>query len=457
VYIKHAIFPLRLIFSKESAAMFQMMQSSLFSWQDVELSTDLQRFKLALRSLKAGKLVAALDEERKGRRDDYPNVVMWRCILAGLFFCIDRTSDLMRELQRNGELRQVCGMDPLAGGRAVPSAFAFSRFLLRLAAHQDLLDEIFRGQVEQIGKHLPDLGRQTAVDSKALLAHGVSAEAAAEGVKTQTGADGRTQFLMKWLGYKLHLLCDATHELPLAFEVTPANVADSPKLLPLVEQFEEHHPELAERMETLAADRGYDDGADKKSLHDDHGVLPVIPARDLHKGQHQALNPERHDTTYLSPVGEVCCKINPFADKPEEQFCAMQFQGFESERGTLKFRCPAAAFGITCKNQDACRSRTKDQGFGRVVRVDLNRDRRLLGPLYPHGETFTQTYKARTGIERLFYRLDHLFGFERISMRSLAKARVLVTLGLSAMLATAASWIRLGQTQKIRCRLQAVA
>ncbi len=35
---------------------------------------------------------------------------------------------------------------------------------------------------------------------------------------------------------------------------------------------------------------------------------------------------------------------------------AMAFQGFEADRGgTLKYRCPAAAFDLDCKGRDACR------------------------------------------------------------------------------------------------------
>ena len=50
------------------------------------------------------------------------------------------------------------------------------------------------------------------------------------GVKTSAGkrADGSTyESVSKWFGYKLHLLIDTVHELPLAYSVTPANVSDN--------------------------------------------------------------------------------------------------------------------------------------------------------------------------------------------------------------------------------------
>lgn len=434
-----------------------IMQPSLFSWQEVESSPDILRFEVALRILRAAELIEELERRRKGKRDDYPIRVLWNSLVAAMIFCVPKFSMLIAELRRNGELRQAVGMDPLRGARAVPPDHVFSRFLGKLAQNQALLERVFDGLVDRLAKEIKDLGAHAAVDSKALLARGARDPDAAKGVKTQTEPDGKTKVTMSWFGYKLHLLCDAVHELPLAFEVTAANVADSPMLLPLAEKFQERHPEPAARMEDLSADRAYDDGADKAALHQEHGVLPIIPARDMRKGRPQPLDPSRHDTIYVSPTGEVLCKIDPLAESEEQRFCAMQYQGHEQEREALKFRCPAAAFGVECKNQAACAGRTKDQRFGRVVRVPLGRDRRLFAPLYAHSQRFKDIYKGRTSIERIFFRLDHLYGFEHTLVRGLGKMRALASVGLSAMLATALGWIKIGRPDKIRCRLQSTA
>lgn len=53
-----------------------------------------------------------------------------------------------------------------------------------------------------------------------------------------TDADGNThKSIKKWFGYKLHLLSDATYELPVAFSLTGANVNDAPAL----EKLLDHH------------------------------------------------------------------------------------------------------------------------------------------------------------------------------------------------------------------------
>jgi len=39
---------------------------------------------------------------------------------------------------------------------------------------------------------------------------------------------------MKWFGYQLHLIVDADHELPLAFEVKRASTSEATRLLPML-------------------------------------------------------------------------------------------------------------------------------------------------------------------------------------------------------------------------------
>jgi len=98
----------------------------------------------------------------------------------------------------------------------------------------------------------------------------------------------------------------------------------------------------------------------------------------------QALDPTRSDTIYISPTGRVACKTSPFAADPTQTYTPMQFTGYERERATLKFRCPAAAYGIDCKNRDGCRCRpdVRDAAWGRVVRVPRTRDPRTLLPIH---------------------------------------------------------------------------
>lgn len=428
----------------------------LFSWQAIEASPEILRFQRLLEGIDDRELIETLEDERKGKRNDYPIRAVWNSILAGIIFQHAEISSLRRELARNAELRQACGFDPILRERAVPSKDAYSRFFGKLARHADLVEALFHRLVERMKELLPDFGRSLAADGKAIPAWRKTDTDADIGRK-QTGepdaqadnAPNETK-TVKWFGYKLHMICDATHELPVAFRVTRASEHESPHLMEMVAELDEKHEALLERTEELSADRGYDDGADKAALWDDYQVAPLIPPRDLKEGRMEPLDPLRSDTIYVSPTGEVACRVRPFDPEPARAFAAMQFQGFEKDRSTLKFRCPAAAYGLTCENQESCRSVRKDQGFGRVVRVSLDRDRRLFLPIYRHSWRFHDLYKKRTSVERLFSRFDHQYNFERHTIRGLKRMRVRVALSLTAMLATAVGWIEAGRREKMR-------
>lgn len=427
-----------------------------FSWQALDESSDIFRFKKLIESLDDRKLIYTLEKERKHRRNDYPVAPVWNSLLAGLVFGHESTASLIRELRRNAELRQVCGFDPLLKEKAVPTKDAYCRFFKKLDRHFDLILLMFHDLVDKLKQHLPDLGRHLAADGKAIPSCRKSDLEAAVGRKESLGSDGVTKITYEWFGYKLHLLCDATYELPLAFEVTTAAEHESPHLMDLVDDLAKHHEDIVGNTKTLAADRGYDDGEDKRRLHEDYGIVPLIPSRELKK-EYEPINPALHDTIYISPAGEVVCKVLPFEIENEKKYARMEFMGYEKDRETLKFRCPVAAYGIECKNREACRcsQKVREGAYGRVVRVPLEKDRRLFGPIYAHSYKFKDYYNGRTSVERLNYRLDHLYGFERHTVRGLARMQLRMGMALMAMLATALGWVQANRVKDLRRRLQA--
>jgi hypothetical protein len=435
-------------------------QPSLFSWREVEATSEIQRLTRLLEALPDRPLLEVLAAERRGKRNDYPLEALWRALLAAIVFGHPSLASLSRELARNGQLRDLCGFDPLRGDKAVPPAWVWTRFVARLLRHQDLIDQMFARLVERLRQLLPDYGRDLAIDAKAIGAWSRSDAEASEGHKNYEGQDEDgepLQKIQKWFGYKLHLIVDAHYELPVAFELTGAKEADSPQLMPMIDKLKAIHPQLHERVQTLSADRGYDDGDDKAALYDDHDMIPLIDTRDLHQGRMQPLDPSVHDTIYYGPTGEVCCKVDPFQSEPAKAFADMQFMGFEPERATLKFRCPAAAYGLECKNREACRCRlsVRQGDYGRVVRVPLERDRRLFTPIWRHGRRFERLYKMRTAAERVNSRIDQVYGFERHFIRGKKKVRLRLGLGLLVMLGTAAAWVEAGQPDRVRSLVKA--
>ncbi len=56
---------------------------------------------------------------------------------------------MIRELNRNAELRQVCGFNPLLCEDAVPVKDAYYRFFTKLIKYQNIIEEIFHSNVEK--------------------------------------------------------------------------------------------------------------------------------------------------------------------------------------------------------------------------------------------------------------------------------------------------------------------
>ena len=124
-------------------------QRSLFSWKEVDAASDFDRLRLVLDVLPDERLVLKLEKERGKGRDDYPVRPVWNAVIAGIVYNHLSAASLLRELLRNGELRGLCGFDPLLGAGAVPTDEAFSRFLALLLEQPGEVDWMFHTLVEK--------------------------------------------------------------------------------------------------------------------------------------------------------------------------------------------------------------------------------------------------------------------------------------------------------------------
>lgn len=314
----------------------------------------------------------------------------------------------------------------------------------------------------------PDLGRKTAGDSKAIPSFGrpvrdEQKQQEPDG-RRDTDADwgGKTykgvhkngsawEKVVKWFGYKLHLLVDSAYELPLAFRLTKAPAGDAPELLPLVDQLTERHPGVAERWEEpgaeCAADKGYDSNENNAGLYDDHNITPVIDKRTLWKDGEKTkpVFGDRADHFVYGEDGRVYC-VCPATSEQRDLF----FVGFERDRGTLKYRCPAAACGLTCPGRQECERAADVGAFGRVIRVPLDLDRRIFTPIARPTAKWKKAYNRRSSVERVNSRIDQVLQFEHHTIRGQAKMEMRLTLALIVMLAMALGRIRANQADLMR-------
>jgi hypothetical protein len=429
--------------------MASIPQSSLFRWEELEDLGDLARFVLVRETLPDEGLMRTLERERGKGRDDYPVRAVWNSILAGVVFGHESIESLRRELRRNAQLRQVCGFDPLRGEGAVPPAWVYSRFLRCLFRHQVSIDAMFDELVESLRDELDGFGSVLAVDGKALRSHargrkqdagptepdGRRETDADWGAKSyvEVGKDGTVfKRLKRWFGFKLHLVVDATYELPVAYTVTEASENDIEQAPALVQQLKQRHPALLKGCTALAGDKGYDDGKFIRSLWDDAElrIKPVIAIRDCWQdGEETKLVTGQRNVVY-DYEGTVYCHCPQTGVRHK-----MAYGGFEADRETLKYRCPRTQHGVACRGWKRCRVKG-------AVRIPLAEDRRIFTPMARSSYVWQDTYAKRTSVERVNSRLDVSFGFERHFIRGLAKMRLRMGLALVVMLAMALGRVR---------------
>jgi hypothetical protein len=479
------------------------IEPSLFSWQEVEARSDLQRFYLVRDHLPDARLVQYLEVMRGRGRDDYPVRAMWNAVLAGVVFQHPSLESLRRELRRNPALLQACGFEVLPVQRrpalrvvkgedgtvrgereapeeahwGVPDSWNMSRFLANVIELEECLG-LVSGMIvelrESLMEVLPDFGRHLGFDGKAIASHstgqvdrtsGQRSDPEADWGRHEThGVDARTgkpwTKIKSWFGYGLHLIADTQYEIPVAMRLTPASASEHVQMRALIAETFSETPQFAERCQDFSADRGLDSAEAKALLWDEFRIRPLIDTRELWREEKQQpdydpskpitrpLYPERVDTIVYTEKGSVHC-LCPVSGVQRD----LAFQGFEAERDSLKYRCPAAAYGLDCAGREACsRCGGVEPGdYGRIVRIKLEeQDRRIFTPT-PHGSpSWQRGYHRRSALERINNRIDNSFGFERHFIRGRAKMQTRVGLALAVMMAMALGHVKAGRLGQMR-------
>jgi len=424
-------------------------QTTLFSWEEVDQLGDLQRLKLILDNLPDEELMQAIETDRGCGRNDFPVRVMWNLLIAGIVYQHPSIESLIRELKRNAQLRQVCGMDLFTN--KFPESWNFSRFNKHLIKHQDLLNRIFQELVEQLYENLPDFGSALALDGKALPSLGKPNKKEEKdgrrdldadwGVKQYKGThkDGK-HWIKKitWFGYNLHLIVDADYELPVAYHITKASNSEVTEAHKLLDSLKTIMPGVLDQADYFLADRGYDDGKLIKKLWDDHHIKPVIDIRNLWKDGEDTRILDGFENVGHDFRGTVYCY-----DPDSEAVFEMPYAGFEKSRQTLKYRCPALHYGIECKGEKTC-------PIASALRIKMETNRRIFTPLARSSYKWSKLYNKRSSVERVNSRLDESFGFEKHTIRGQAKMTMRMTLALIVMNGMAVGRIKQKQEGKIR-------
>lgn len=122
--------------------------------------------------------------------------------------------------------------------------------------------------------------------------------------------------------------------------------------------------------------------------------------------------------------------------------------GYEKDRGTLKYRCPARVYGFQCKGMPLCPGARTD--YGKIVRIDIDGDRRMFTPTARDTAAWERAYDRRTPVQRVNSRIDQVLGLERHTIRCLKKMEVRAGIGLVALLSMEPGRIQPGQREQMR-------
>ncbi len=412
--------------------MYIVTQKSLFDNEEIEILGDLERLKLAIENMPDEKVVNKLRKLRKNGRDDWPVDAMWNTFVASYVFNHRSISALLRELSRNSQLRQICGLKPKWFKQKdgtyrmsiVPTEAAYSRFLSNLLKCKNEMDEAFEELRKYMYDNLEDFGKELAGDGKALQSYARSNgkvkdrradQDANWGVKKYTeSTNNKGEKVVKktsWFGYRLHLIVDVKYELPVAYKVTKASNSEKKEMLKLWKDLNSRNPEIAKIAKEFMADKGYDYTTLIEWL-EDNGINPIIDIKNQWKDGEKTKQYKNTDLTY-SYDG----KVYYVDDRGKE--IQLRYAGYDKQTESLRYKFPVEI---------------KDK---RIFRIKLDEDRRIFVPIARDSKKWKREYKKRTSVERENGRIDRDYGFEVHTIRGKAKMEMCITMAFLVQLSMA--------------------
>ena len=372
-------------------------------------------------------IVDALAAYRPTGRPGYHPRAMLRAYFSQFVLDVKLTTEWVDRLEAEPALRLVCGFGP-----DVPSESTFCRFKSRLKHHRDLIHQCIVGIIDEIGtlipptvqrngqppKALPDFGTILAADSSLFVTyanpHSGKDPDAEWGYKNSARSKDGNPIL--GYGYKIQMVCDAAHQVPVTFTINPANHNDFTSFPPTLELIAQEHPQL--NPQYLLADRGYD----SQEIHQmvaDAGMTPIIDIR----------KPTADDNLY---DGVYSAKGKPLCLGSAE----MDYVRTDPDTGRHLFRCPKggchlAGTGIVPNCRDE-------------IWVNPDDNLRVVGKVARANPIWKRLYKMRTSVERMFSALKYQRALEEHLVMGLEKILLHANVSVLTLAATQLAHLRAG-------------
>lgn len=332
-----------------------------------------------------------------------------------VIFDHDSIASLIRELNRNSQLRMICGFQPHIYSvlidekneygrkkremryKLAPTASAYTNFLNNLKECQQELREMFDLLIKYMYENLDDFGTILAADGKAIQSFATKIS------KNKSGNRGER---------------DATYELPVDYEVTKASNSEIKETEKILDNIKQKYPEKLNRCKYFLADRGYDSTKLIQWLTTE-GAAPIIDIRNLWKGE-ETRQFKNTDIVY-NYKGKVYYIVEATGETIE-----LEYRGYDKSRDCQRY-------GFHPKYHDK-----------RIFRIPLKTDPRIFTKVARNSRKWKRLYKKRTSIERINGRIDRDYKFEKHTIRGLKKMKMFLTVTFIVQLAYAKSKIESG-------------
>lgn len=398
------------------------LQKTLFSfeeWLEIEIS---ERAPLFFKEIDLRPYLTELISFSPQGAPGHNKEAMLRALLIGFLEGIDTFTGLCYRLNSDFRLRYYCGFRLT---QKVPSVSSFSR-LFKQIVEKNLAERLFYDLVECCRKEGIIIGENIAIDSSAIDAfEKKQPKSSSQETGNATWGAKFDSFGNKitWFGYKLHLAVDTESELPVALEVTPANVNDGEAGPSLVETV---HDQAPGRINYIMEDAGYDQLKNYEVAHQ-IGAQAIIPLN--HRN-------EKQPPSGFSFNGTPQCSMG----------YDMVYWGKDGH--FLKFRCPHVLGKVDCPFGSAWCS---DSNYGLVVKIDSTDDLRRFSLPHRGTQAWNELYNQRTSSERCFSRLKENLTVNDLHLGGIKKVKSYAFLNAVALLASA---LAVKRTQKEKSQHQ---
>jgi hypothetical protein len=400
-----------------------------------------RELEAAFESIPDAKIIGALENKHWTGRKGYPVRAMWRAAIGMRLLSQPVFYRFQREQLGDGNpfLSQLCGF--VNGDR--PTRSAFSRFWDRLLDVEPLIIDCSARMVDSLIEKVPEFGKLVAVDGTKIYAWTNQYKRASDS-DAQLGVKGKQRKHI-WFGYLAHVVSCATWAIPISVLVTPANVHESPFMLPLLRMAKDKIWGFAPKV--ILADGAYDTNENYEAIVEEFKSIPII-----------ALNPRGTRKTPITAITKLIPELIDFrCDNEGIPYCKagvpLVFWGYDKGQKILKYRCPLVCGKEGCLTPETCSA----SSYGYVVKLKLKDDYRRFIQVPRHTDAFKKLYNKRVNAEHTFAMSKGFRALERPRVRGLANVRIHCELCVIAMQAWALAMVKLGQPERIRSCVHGLA